>query len=105
MAIEETNPVHFTDKAREELRRKMVGLGLHHPVLRIGVKTVGAHSVDYLLAFDRREENDMVFQESGWTYVIAPKDMMFIMGMTIDYESGEKGSGFIFEAATKKKPH
>lgn len=105
MAIEERNPVHFTDKAREELRRKMEGLGRGNPVLRIGVKTVGAHSVDYLLAFDRKEDTDLVFQELGWTYVVAPKDMMFIMGMTIDYESGEMGSGFIFIEETKKKPH
>jgi Fe-S cluster assembly iron-binding protein IscA len=98
MNTEEAIPIRFTSAALEEIIRRMDRFAIKNPVLRIGVKNVGAESTEFLLAFDRVEEKDMVYQEGHFTIVINAKDLMFVIGMTIDYAILANQPGFVFRA-------
>lgn len=105
MNAEESIPVRFTPAALEEISRRIERFALKNPVLRIGVKKVGAESTEFLLAFDRVEGKDMVYQKDPFILVIGAKDLMFVIGMTIDYAVLANKPGFIFRSETKEKPH
>lgn len=96
MKSQDEFPIEFTDAAMEELSRSILQYNIQNPVIRIGVKALGAGSVEYLLAIDRKEDNDHVFFHHHKTWVIAPKDMMFVMGMTIDFLNEPGKRGFVF---------
>ena len=105
MNAEESIPIRFTPAALEEISRRIERFALKNPVLRIGVKKVGAESTEFLLAFDRVEEKDMVYHEQFCPVVIAAKDLMFVIGMTVDYAILGERPGFVFRSETKEKPH
>ncbi len=62
----EAAPVTFTQTAFEELMRLKGDLKLaEDQFLRIGVKGGGCSGLSYLLAFDKKEEQDKMYQYQG----------------------------------------
>lgn len=66
--------------------------------LRITVKRGGCSGFSYKLDFDdQKTEKDKVFsQDEGFDIVIDSQSLLYIMGMTLDYEGGLNGQGFSF---------
>lgn len=65
--------------------------------LRISIKEGGCSGFSYKLDFDEKIKTaDKLFQSSGIPIVIERKSLLYIMGMTLDYEGGLNGKGFIF---------
>ena len=92
------NPVAFSTKAILQLRNLMNTLDLEKSqVLRLGVKNGRCAGTEYLMAFDKRDENDQEYMIDGLTVVIDKKQIMFILGMKIDWEDNENGKGFVFK--------
>ena len=72
--------------------------------LRIAIKEGGCSGFSYKLDFDdKARETDKTFESSGIKLVIEGKSLLYIMGMTLDYEGGLNGKGFIFSNPNAKE--
>ena len=90
-------PIAFTPAALEELQRLKHGLELKEDqYLRIGVKGGGCSGMSYLLAFDRKEENDNTWNVEGIDVIMNKAHVMYVLGMEIDWENGLNNRGFVF---------
>lgn len=66
--------------------------------LRVTVKRGGCSGFSYKLDFDTtKTEKDKVYkQENGIEIVIDSQSLLYVMGMTLDFEGGLNGQGFVF---------
>lgn len=65
--------------------------------LRVEVKRGGCSGFSYKLEFDaEKTDGDKAFSAHGIDLVIDSKSLLYILGMTLDYEGGLNGQGFIF---------
>ncbi len=62
--------------------------------LRVAVKGGGCSGFQYALAFDKRKEDDMVFERDGVNVVVDKTSMQFVFGSEVDYLDGLQGAGF-----------
>jgi iron-sulfur cluster assembly protein len=90
-------PVNFTEGAVKELKHLM-----HQPdfdtsnYLRVGVKGGGCSGMSYILAFDKKQEKDDVFEIEGIPVIINPAQSIYLTGMEINWEGGLNSRGFTF---------
>ncbi|MBC6415169.1 MAG: iron-sulfur cluster assembly accessory protein [Bdellovibrionales bacterium] len=71
--------------------------------LRISIKQGGCSGFSYRLDFDDKlSEKDKSFESNGVSLIIERKSLLYIMGMTLDYEGGLNGKGFIFSNPNAK---
>lgn len=71
--------------------------------LRISIKQGGCSGFSYRLDFDEeKSEQDKFFNLNGIPLVVEGKSLLYIMGMTLDYEGGLNGKGFIFSNPNAK---
>lgn len=93
----ENPPIGFTSTALEELHRLYDNLELKEDsVLRIGVKGGGCSGMSYLLAFDKKEEGDTMYNLDGIPVVMNKAHVMYVLGMEVDWENGLANRGFSF---------
>lgn len=65
--------------------------------LRIYVKKGGCSGFSYKLKFDdRTNESDQSFNIDEIKVVVDKESLLYLIGMTLDYEGGLNGQGFIF---------
>lgn len=73
-------------------------------VLRISIKEGGCSGFSYKLDFDSKDmPTDKRFTSKGIPIVIEGKSLLYIMGMTLNYEGGLNGKGFIFSNPNAKQ--
>ncbi len=90
-------PIGFTKPAMIELHKLRKNLDANEsPYLRIGVKGGGCSGLNYLLAFDKKEEHDNLYEMEGIEVIINKAHVMYILGMEIDWEQGLNNRGFSF---------
>ena len=76
---------------------------LKQQALRISIKEGGCSGFSYKLDFDEKTSSaDKLFESNGIKLVIEGKSLLYIMGMTLDYEGGLNGKGFIFSNPNAK---
>ncbi|MES2854987.1 MAG: iron-sulfur cluster assembly accessory protein [Bdellovibrionota bacterium] len=72
--------------------------------LRVKVVPGGCSGMSYKLDFDQAVgEKDKVFEEHGTKVVIDTKSLLYVAGMTLDFEGGLNGKGFIFSNPNASK--
>jgi iron-sulfur cluster assembly protein len=72
--------------------------------LRVKVVPGGCSGMSYKLDFDQSlATNDKVFEEHGTKVVIDSKSLLYIAGMTLDFEGGLNGKGFTFSNPNASK--
>jgi iron-sulfur cluster assembly protein len=72
--------------------------------LRVFVKRGGCSGFSYKMEFDTAtKENDKVFESNGAKVVIDGQSLLYLIGMTLDYEGGLNGKGFIFSNPNASK--
>ena len=64
--------------------------------LRIGVKGGGCSGLSYVLGFDRKEDDDEIFDIEGIPVIMKPAHGMYLFGMEVDFQEGLNARGFIF---------
>lgn len=97
MEIASAAPVQFTPNAHQELTRLMSAPGFDtSKYLRIGVKGGGCSGMTYVLGFDDKEENDVVYELNGLTFIMNQSHGLYLMGMQIDWQDGLNARGFSF---------
>ena len=66
--------------------------------LRVKVKRGGCSGFSYKLDFDNElSDKDKSFQHNDVQIVVDSQSLLYIMGMTLDFEGGLNGSGFVFQ--------
>ena len=90
-------PIGFTNSALQEIKTLHASLNPEDsPYLRIGVKGGGCSGLNYLLAFDKKEDAYNVYDIEGINVIINKAHVMYILGMKVDYENGLNNRGFAF---------
>ncbi|MGH2990601.1 MAG: iron-sulfur cluster insertion protein ErpA [Solirubrobacterales bacterium] len=62
--------------------------------LRVAVRGGGCSGFQYALAFDKRRDDDHVFEQNGVSVVVDKVGMQFVLGSEVDYVDGLQGAGF-----------
>lgn len=90
-------PVILTSGAIKEVKRLMGASDFDsEQLLRIGVKGGGCSGLSYMLGFDKKEDNDKLFDIEGIPCIINKAHEMYLAGMEIDWSEGLDNRGFTF---------
>ncbi len=67
-------------------------------VLRVEVKKGGCSGLSYKMNFDSDiKPTDKIFEHFGEKIAVDGPSFMYLIGMTLDFEGGLNGKGFIFQ--------
>jgi iron-sulfur cluster assembly protein len=92
------SPVKFTEGAITEIGRLMNEPGFdpsNH--LRVGVKGGGCSGMSYVIGFDAKKDNDVVYEYEGLTFIMEKAHELYLYGMEIDWQGGLNSRGFTFK--------
>lgn len=90
--------VTVTPRAQQEIReifraqQPAPGSGL-----RLGVIGGGCSGLSYEMDFSAPRPTDNVIELDGFTVLLDPKSSIYLKGVTLDYQDGLKGKGFVFQ--------
>jgi iron-sulfur cluster assembly protein len=104
-AVGEGTPkqVHVTPKAVQKIREAFAREGVAGG-LRLGVLGGGCSGLSYQFKFaPEPRPRDYIFEFDGVKVFIDPKSMVFLDGMTLDWQDSLMQSGFVFENPHAKK--
>ena len=89
--------VDVTERAQREIRaifdRERPAEGA---ALRLGVIGGGCSGLSYEMRFDQPRGTDRVLDFDGFAVVLDPKSSIYLKGITLDFEDGLQGKGFVF---------
>ena len=95
--------IQVTPKAIQKIKQAFAKEGVSGG-LRLGVLGGGCSGLSYQFKFDARERpTDKVIDYDGVKIFVDPKSMVFLDGMTLDYQESLMQSGFVFENPNAKK--
>jgi iron-sulfur cluster assembly protein len=89
--------VTVTERAVAEIRsifereRPSAGVGL-----RLGVVGGGCSGLSYEMEFSETRTNDNILDFNGFELLLDPKSAIYLKDVTLDFEDGLKGKGFVF---------
>lgn len=89
--------VLVTDRAQSEIRE--IFAREEAPLeagLRLGVIGGGCSGLSYEMEFDSCHPNDNVIEFDGFRVLLDPKSSIYMKGVTLDFQDGLKGKGFVF---------
>jgi len=90
-------PVNITEKAAAEIKNIIRNKNIPDDYgLRIGIKGAGCVGVSYLLGFDKKKDSDDSFTHQGLDVYIQKKEMMYLVGLDLDFYDETDSSGFTF---------
>ncbi|GAB4133987.1 MAG: hypothetical protein OHK0045_00350 [Raineya sp.] len=90
-------PFHITTIAIEEINKIMLNKGIPQEYgLRVGIRGGGCGAT-FLLGFDKKKDLDEVYYLQNIPIYVDKKHLMYVVGITIDFEETQEGRGFSFE--------
>jgi iron-sulfur cluster assembly protein len=89
--------VKVTDKALEHINQIFTSenKGLDYG-LRLGVIGGGCSGLNYKIDFGQKKDNDNVCVFGDVQVFIDPKSSIYLKGVTLDFNDGLNGKGFVF---------
>ena len=95
--------VNVTPKAIAKIRSAFEKQGVSGG-LRLGVLGGGCSGLSYQFKFDvKPRPTDRVFEFDGIQIFVDPKSLIYLNGMTLDYQESLMQSGFVFENPNAQK--
>lgn len=95
-------PISLSERALEEVKKTLAHKNIPAEYgLRVGVQGAGCAGVSYVLGFDQKSEKDMEYTIEGIPIYVAKKDVMYLMGMEVDFYEGNDARGFTFVKADR----
>ncbi|MGZ5308382.1 MAG: iron-sulfur cluster insertion protein ErpA [Solirubrobacterales bacterium] len=92
---ETPQPITLTDQAASKIKELLGEQDVaSEQALRVAVRGGGCSGFQYALAFDRRKDDDHVFEHDGVNVVVDKASMQFVFGSEVDYVDGLQGAGF-----------
>lgn len=98
MSTETAELVTLTPAAQEQVRALLAeekdpdGVGL-----RLGIQGGGCSGLSYVLELSEKDEKDTVLDYDGFQVYLDPKSTIYLSGITLDFQSGLQGKGFVFQ--------
>lgn len=94
----DTSPlVVITDKAQAEIRSIFEREQKDGQVgLRLAVIGGGCSGLSYEMEFSERRDDDTIVGYEGFEVFLDPKSTIYLKGITLDFEDGLQGKGFVF---------
>ena len=72
--------------------------------LRVEVKKGGCSGLSYKMDFDSSQrDGDKFFESFGEKIAVDAQSFLYLIGMTLDYEGGLNGKGFVFNNPNANK--
>ncbi len=91
----EVQPVTLTEAAASKIKELLgENQNADEQALRVAVRGGGCSGFQYALAFDKRKDEDLVFERDGVNVVVDKTSMQFVFGSEVDYVDGLQGAGF-----------
>lgn len=91
-------PVILTERAAQQVEKIKNEEELDENLyLRVAVDGGGCSGLSYKLGLDHRTDEDKVFESHGVEIIVAPKHLMYLEGMQVDYPDGLDARGFTFD--------
>lgn len=72
--------------------------------LRIGIKGSGCSGTSFLLGFDKAKAGDETYLHENIPVYIEKKHIMYLLGLEVDFEETENGTGFVFNNPAATQP-
>ena len=95
--IESSELVVLTEKAQQEVRVIFERENRDGDVgLRLGVIGGGCSGLSYEMKFDEAGPDDTRIEHDGFTVLLDPKSAIYLKGITLDFQDGLMGKGFVF---------
>jgi len=95
--------IQVTPKAIEKIRRAFEQQGVTGG-LRLGVLGGGCSGLSYQFKFDTKPRaTDKIFEFDGVQILVDPKSLLYLTGMTLDYQESLMQSGFVFHNPNAQK--
>lgn len=89
--------VDITERAQQEIRE--IFRSRRAPAdtgLRLGVVGGGCSGLSYEMDFSDARGTDNVLEFDGFRVLLDPKSTIYLKGITLDFQDGLKGKGFVF---------
>ena len=95
--LDRSSLVTITDKAQAEIRAIFAREEKTREIgLRLAVIGGGCSGLSYEMAFSERRSDDTVIEYAGFEVLLDPKSTIYLKGITLDFQDGLQGRGFIF---------
>jgi len=97
VATDAASIVTVTERAQQEIRAiferesRAEGVGL-----RLGVIGGGCSGLSYEMEFSESHADDSVIEFDGFNLLLDPKSTIYLKGITLDFQDGLQGKGFVF---------
>lgn len=98
--------VQVTESAAKQIQRlkSETPSSTDEGFLRVKITPGGCSGMSYKLDFDTTVSgDDKVFEQHGTRVVIDKKSFLYVVGMTLDFEGGLNGKGFVFSNPNASK--
>jgi iron-sulfur cluster assembly protein len=90
--------VALSEAAAARARELIGAAGRPVAGIKVGVKNGGCAGMSYTLDLaDEIMAGDEVVEDQGVKILIAPKDLMFLLGMKLDFATSKFSSSFLFQ--------
>ena len=100
--MENQNLITVTDKAIEQIKSIYSKEANTDKGLRLAVVGGGCSGLSYKIDFSEIREKDNIIEFDGFKVLIDPKSSIYLRGITLDFQDGLQGKGFIFENPNAK---
>jgi iron-sulfur cluster assembly protein len=98
MASPQFAVLSLTEAAAARARRLIEAAGRPVAGLRVGVRNGGCAGMAYTMNLaDEAQPADEVIEDQGVKILIAPKDLMFLLGTRLDFEVDTLQASFTFQ--------
>jgi iron-sulfur cluster assembly protein len=88
----------LTEAAAARARKLIAAAGRPVAGLRVGIKKGGCAGMTYTMDLaDEVRPADEVIEDQGVNILIAPKDLMFLLGTRLDFEADRLQASFTFQ--------
>jgi len=96
-AAETGSLVTLSERAQREVRLifEREGMGAEKG-LRLSVVGGGCSGLSYEMDFSDVRLDDTRIEYSGFTVLLDPKSTIYLKGITLDFQDGLQGKGFVF---------
>ena len=94
--------VKITEKAIEQIKKINEQETDAAKGLRLAVIGGGCSGLSYKIEFSEQKEKDNVFDYEGVKVLIDPKSSIYLKGITLDFQDGLNGKGFVFNNPNAK---
>jgi iron-sulfur cluster assembly protein len=89
--------IDVTEQAKNQIIDLLKKESIENGFLRVKVKKGGCSGFSYKMDFDtEKTENDKTFTNEKFDIVVDKESLLYLLGMTLDFEGGLNGQGFVF---------